>query len=67
MNTNGRTVLFVTPEILPYKATGGLADVAEALPEALLQEGAIAIRVMPKYAGIEHKFNLVKQFSFIVE
>lgn len=62
-----RTILFVTPEIVPYKATGGLADVAEALPEALIEEGAIAFRVMPKYAGIENKYSLVKQFSFIVE
>lgn len=64
---NKNVVMFVTPEIVPYKATGGLADVAEALPGALIEEGVCAFRVMPKYKGIESNFNLVKQFSFIVE
>lgn len=62
-----RTILFVTPETVPYKATGGLADVAEALPQALLEEGANVIRVMPKYANIENKFELNKVLNFIVE
>ena len=60
-------VLFVTPEIVPYAATGGLADVSEALPYALQEQGAEVVRVMPKYKGIEDKFPLVKSFSFIVE
>ncbi len=60
-------VLFVTPEIVPYAATGGLADVGEALPYALLDEGAKVTRVMPKYKGIEERFPLKKSFSFIVE
>ncbi|PKM93274.1 MAG: starch synthase [Firmicutes bacterium HGW-Firmicutes-1] len=67
MKLQKRTILFVTPEIVPFKATGGLADVAEALPEALIEAGQNAIRVMPKYAGIEDKFDIKKQFSFIVE
>ena len=60
-------VLFVTPEIIPYGATGGLADVGEALPYALLDEGVDVSRVMPKYQGIEDKYPLKKSFSFIVE
>ncbi len=60
-------VLFVTPEIVPYKATGGLADVGEALPPALMQEGVEAVRVMPKYKGIEQSYDLDREFSFIVE
>lgn len=67
MKLQKRTILFVSPEIVPFKATGGLADVAEALPEALLEAGQNAIRIMPKYAGIENNFNIEKQFSFIVE
>jgi len=67
MKLQKRTILFVSPEIVPFKATGGLADVAEALPEALLEAGQNAIRIMPKYAGIENKFDIKKQFSFIVE
>lgn len=61
------TVLFVSPEIIPYKATGGLADVAEALPQALMENEVKTIRVMPKYKGIEDDFPLKKSFSFIVE
>jgi len=61
------TVLFVSPEIIPFKATGGLADVAEALPQALNAAGTKTIRVMPKYKGIEDNFPLEKEFSFIVE
>lgn len=60
-------VLFVSPETVPFAASGGLADVAEALPLALKELGVEAIRVMPKYRGIENKFELKKQFSFIVE
>ena len=63
----GMNVLFVTPEIVPYAATGGLADVGEALPYALKDEGASVTRVMPKYKGIEDRFPLKKSFSFIVE
>lgn len=63
----GINVLFVTPEIVPYAATGGLADVGEALPFALNEEGATVTRVMPKYKGIEDKYPLEKSFSFIVE
>lgn len=59
--------LFVSPEIVPYRATGGLADVAEALPPALEEIGTKTIRVMPKYKGIEDKYDLKKVFSFIVE
>lgn len=60
-------VLFVSPETVPFAASGGLADVAEALPLALKELGIEATRVMPKYRGIENKFELKKKFSFIVE
>lgn len=60
-------VLFVSPETVPYAASGGLADVAEALPVALEEEGVSVTRVMPKYLGVEQKYDLKKQFSFIVE
>lgn len=59
--------LFVSPEIVPYKATGGLADVAEALPGALQKAGTKTIRVMPKYKDIENQYPLIKEFSFVVE
>lgn len=60
-------ILFVTPETVPFAASGGLADVAEALPVALKEQGMEVTRVMPKYKGIEDKFELTKKFSFIVE
>jgi starch synthase len=61
------TTLFVSPEIVPFRATGGLADVAEALPYALHDENINIIRIMPKYKGIEEEHKLEKAFSFIVE
>lgn len=64
---NNMNVLFVTPEIVPYAATGGLADVGEALPYALNEQGASVTRVMPKFKGIEERFPLKKSFSFIAE
>jgi len=60
-------ILFVTPETVPFAASGGLADVAEALPVALKELGMDVTRVMPKYKGIEDKFELTPKFSFIVE
>lgn len=38
-------VLFVSAEVVPFSKTGGLADVAYALPKTLLSEG-IDVRVM---------------------
>lgn len=60
-------ILFVSPETVPFAASGGLADVAEALPVALNDVGMEVTRVMPKYKGIEEKFDIKKEFSFIVE
>ena len=45
-------ILFVSPEIAPYAKTGGLADVAQALPEALKAMGHDVRTIMPKYLGI---------------
>ncbi|NDL68059.1 glycogen synthase [Anaerotalea alkaliphila] len=60
-------VLFVTPETVPYAATGGLADVAQALPEALHDQNVEVIRLMPKYKGMEERYPLKHVFNFIVE
>jgi starch synthase len=45
-------VLFVTSECAPFAKTGGLADVAGALPKALRAMGIDARVVMPLYAGM---------------
>jgi starch synthase len=66
-NNTNLSLLYVTPEIVPFAATGGLADVSEALPAALQTKGINVTRVMPKFLGIEKKYPLKKEFSFIVE
>ncbi|MDD2689634.1 MAG: glycogen synthase GlgA [Candidatus Omnitrophica bacterium] len=46
-------------EVVPYAKTGGLADVAGALPQALEKLGQEVIIVMPRYKSInESKFKL---------
>lgn len=46
-------IAFVSSEVRPFAATGGLGDVASALPKALLELGHNARLVMPGYAMIE--------------
>jgi starch synthase len=43
----------VTPEAHPFAKTGGLAEVASALPDALARLGHDVTIVMPSYQGIE--------------
>jgi starch synthase len=45
-------VLFVSSEAAPFAKTGGLADVAGALPKALRAQGVDVRVVMPLYAGM---------------
>jgi starch synthase len=45
-------VLFVTSEVAPFRKTGGLADVAGALPKALKRRGIDVRVVMPLYQGM---------------
>jgi starch synthase len=46
-------ILVVTPEARPFATTGGLADVAGALPYALARLGHRVTLVMPRYRGID--------------
>jgi starch synthase len=48
-------VLFVVSEAVPYAKTGGLADVAGALPYALKDLGADVKVLMPYYGQIKQK------------
>lgn len=55
-------VLFVSAEVAPFAKTGGLGDVAAALPRALSTAGATQnahdVRiVMPMYASIEERYE----------
>jgi starch synthase len=45
-------VLFVASEVSPFRTTGGLADVAGALPKWLARRGIDVRVVMPLYRGI---------------
>jgi starch synthase len=46
-------ILFVASEGLPFSKTGGLADVVEALPKALVAQGHEVAVVLPGYRGTE--------------
>jgi starch synthase len=50
---NGRRVLFLSSEVVPYAKTGGLADVSGALPAALRSAGMDVVTVMPLYGSID--------------
>ena len=56
--------LFASAEIYPYAKTGGLADVAQALPRALSEEIKIQ-SVMPLYRFIDQrKFNITPLWNY---
>jgi starch synthase len=46
-----RRILMVTPEAVPFAKTGGLGDVAGALPLALARLGHDVTIVLPRYRG----------------
>jgi starch synthase len=46
-------ILFVASEGLPFSKTGGLADVVEALPKALVAQGHEVAVVLPRSRGTE--------------
>lgn len=49
-------VALLSSEVAPFAKTGGLADVAGALPKALQQHGTDAIVVLPYYDQIDRGF-----------
>ncbi|WP_219837782.1 glycogen synthase GlgA [Paenibacillus sp. R14(2021)] len=56
-------ILFAASEAVPLVKTGGLADVAGALPKALLAKGADVRVILPKYGSIPAA--LAEQFETI--
>lgn len=50
-------VLFAASESFPFLKTGGLGDVAYALPKALRKLGIDARVIIPKYSDIAEKFK----------
>ena len=54
-------ILLTSPEAVPYAKTGGLADVAGALPKALASLGHDVKLILPLYPQVDRqKFNLRK-------
>ncbi|GHU02625.1 glycogen synthase 1 [Alphaproteobacteria bacterium] len=57
-------VLYVCSEVAPYAKSGGMADVAQALPAALQKAGAEVMVVMPLYACVDReKYKLTCKFK----
>ncbi|MEG1560273.1 MAG: glycogen synthase GlgA [Clostridia bacterium] len=50
-------ILFVVSEATPFIKTGGLADVANALPAALIKSGVDIRVILPKYKLINSEFT----------
>ncbi|MEW6620442.1 MAG: glycogen synthase GlgA [bacterium] len=63
-------VIMVSPEVVPFAKTGGLADVVGSLPLALTKLGCEVRIVLPKYKMVEEsEFNLLdidKEVTFKV-
>ncbi len=62
-------VLFVSSEVYPFAKTGGLGDVAYALPKMLRSLGVDARIILPKYEKIseDYKSKLIHIASFGVQ
>lgn len=58
----GKKILFVTAEAMPYVKTGGLADVAGALPKALNRAGYETRVILPLYLDIPQNMKQTMQF-----
>ena len=56
-------ILFVASEGLPFSKTGGLADVAEALPKALVAQGHDVAVVLPRYRNTQIKNIVIKSLT----
>ncbi len=54
-------VLMVVSEMVPYAKTGGLADVAGALPDALMRLGADVRVCIPCYRGVRDRAEGLKK------
>ena len=56
-------ILFATSEAVPFCKTGGLADVAGSLPQALAQAGNEVEVILPLYQRVSDKWR--DQLSFV--
>ena len=58
------SIVFVSPEAHPFAKTGGLAEVAAALPAALAALGHRVTLVIPRYRGIDTTGSTPLPLSF---
>src|ERR1700739_2360313 len=56
-------ILFVASEGLPFSKTGGLADVVEALPKALVAHGHEVAVVLPAYRGTKARAGVIPSLT----
>jgi starch synthase len=56
-------ILFVASEGLPFSKTGGLADVVEALPKALVAQGHDVAVVLPRYRNTQIKNIVIRSLT----
>ncbi len=54
-------ILIAASEMVPFAKTGGLADVAQALPQALAELGHEVAVVMPFYGCIDRKIHNIER------
>lgn len=62
MSENPLKILFLAAEVVPFAKTGGLADVAGALPKALKEIGHDIRVAMPGYGFIDREKFGIKEF-----
>lgn len=59
-------ILYAASEAAPYAKSGGLADVAGALPKALVHDGIDCRVIMPLYGDLKFKDTLTYVTNFSV-
>ena len=59
-------ILYAASEAMPYAKSGGLADVAGALPKALVKDGIDARVVLPLYGDLKYRDTLTYVTNFSV-
>ena len=61
--SSGISVVLLSSEVVPFAKTGGLADVAAALPEALASLGLKLSVFMPLYGSVSSRKYAMKSVS----